>query len=54
MTLKTILNVLSRKPSTLDVILLFTRPSMLLQPLCHVLDNWQDHEDQGLPLATAN
>ena len=54
MTLKTILNALSRKPSTLDVILLFTRPSMLLQPLCHVLDNWQDHEDQGSSLATAN
>ena len=48
MTLKNILNVLSRKPLTLDVILLFTRPVMLLQPLCQILDNWQDHEDQGV------
>ena len=49
-TLKNILSVLSRKPSTLDVIMLFARPNMLLQPLCHILDNWQDHEDQGLSL----
>ena len=51
MTLKNILNVLSRKPSTLDVILLFTRPNLLLHPLCHILDNWQDHEDQGSSLS---
>lgn len=51
MTLKNTLNVLSRKPSTLDVILLFTRPNMLLQPLYHILDSWQDHEDQGLTFA---
>lgn len=52
MTLKNILNIISRKPSTLNVILLFTRPRMLLQPLCHILDNWHDHEDQGLSFTT--
>lgn len=47
MTLKTVCNSLCRRLATLDVIMLFTRPNVLLQPLCHTLDNWQDHEDQG-------
>lgn len=53
MTLKGICNVLSSKPVALDVIMLFTRPSVLLQPLSHALDSWQDHEDQGQPLPPA-
>jgi len=47
MTLKGICNTLSRKLTALDVLILFTHPVSLLQPLCHALDNWQDHEDQG-------
>ncbi|KAL9103060.1 MAG: hypothetical protein Q9163_001858 [Psora crenata] len=47
MTLKVICNTLSRRPMALDVVLLFTQSDALLQPFCHVLDQWQDHEDQG-------
>ena len=53
MTLKGVCNSLSRKPSALDVVMLFTQSSHLLQPLCHVLDNWQEHEDQGVCLICA-
>ena len=47
MTLKAVCNALCRKPKALDVIMLFTSPSNLLQPLCNTLDKWQDNEDQG-------
>ena len=47
MTLKAICNSICRRPTTLDITILFTRPSLLLQPLCNILDNWQEHEDQG-------
>lgn len=47
MTLKSVCNTMSSKTTTLDVVMLFTRPDTLLQPLCDLLDNWQDHEDQG-------
>lgn len=47
MTLKTVCNSLCRRLTALDVIMLFTRLNFLLQPLCHTLDNWQDHDDQG-------
>ena len=47
MTLKTVCNSLCRKIPSLDVLMLLTRPHTLLKPLCHILDNWQDHEDQG-------
>lgn len=47
MTLKTVCNSLCRRLATLDVIMMFTRPNVLLQPLSDTLDNWQDHEDQG-------
>lgn len=46
-TLKGLCNTLTRKPTTLDVIMLFSGPSVLLRPLCNILDNWQEHEDQG-------
>ena len=46
-TLKNVCNTLSRKPIALDIIMLFTSPIKLLQPLCQILDNWQDHDDQG-------
>ncbi|KAL8787565.1 MAG: hypothetical protein Q9213_002127 [Squamulea squamosa] len=47
MTLKGICNCLVRKLETLDTVGLFCSPQALLQPLCHLLDNWQGHEDQG-------
>ncbi|KAL9124506.1 MAG: hypothetical protein Q9217_006168 [Psora testacea] len=47
MTLKGICNSLSRRPMALDVMLLFTQSDTLLRPFCHILDHWQDHEDQG-------
>lgn len=48
MTLKGVCGALCRKPQALDVLILFTDTVTLLHPLCHVLDNWQNHEDQGL------
>lgn len=48
MTLKGVCNSLSRKPLALDVVMLFTQSNNLLRPLCHILDNWQEHEDQGM------
>lgn len=51
MTLKGVCNTLSRRPKALDVVMLFTQSVTLLQPLCHILDNWQEHEDQGLSLS---
>jgi mediator of RNA polymerase II transcription subunit 5 len=47
MSLKLLCNALARKPQSLDVLLLFDRPSTLLRPLCDLLDNWRYEEDQG-------
>ncbi|CAG8149644.1 unnamed protein product [Penicillium salamii] len=47
MTLKNICNSLSRRPQTLDVILLFRSAKQVLQPLCSVIDSWKWDEDQG-------
>ncbi|KKK24100.1 mediator of RNA polymerase II transcription subunit 5 [Aspergillus rambellii] len=47
MTLKNICNSLSRRPQSLDVILLFRSPKQVLQPLCALLDSWHWDEDQG-------
>lgn len=38
----------------MDVLMLFTSPGQLLRPLCNTLDNWQVHEDQGLPSIAHN
>ncbi|KAL9632483.1 MAG: hypothetical protein Q9204_003778 [Flavoplaca sp. TL-2023a] len=46
LTLKSICNCLVRKSATLDSVVLFCSPQTLLQPLCHLLDNWEGHEDQ--------
>ncbi|KAL8992329.1 MAG: hypothetical protein Q9169_007185 [Polycauliona sp. 2 TL-2023] len=46
MTLKCICTCLVRNAPTLDIIALFCPPQTLLQPLCHILDNWQGDEDQ--------
>jgi mediator of RNA polymerase II transcription subunit 5 len=47
MTLKTLCSLLVRKPSSLDVMLLFDKPVTILQPICDLLDNWHYDEDQG-------
>ena len=47
MTLKGVCNSFSRKPVAIDVVMLFTQSNHFLRPLCHILDNWQEHEDQG-------
>jgi mediator of RNA polymerase II transcription subunit 5 len=48
--LKSICNLLSKKPQALDVMLLFTSPASILRPLCQFLDNWQYDGDQGVIL----
>ncbi|KAL5000678.1 mediator of RNA polymerase II transcription subunit 5 [Aspergillus recurvatus] len=47
MTLKNICNSLSRRPQSLDIMLLFRSPRQILQPLCALLDSWHWDEDQG-------
>lgn len=47
MSLKTICSHLAKKPSSLDVLLLFNRPQTVLQPICNLLDSWRYEEDQG-------
>jgi mediator of RNA polymerase II transcription subunit 5 len=47
MSLKSLCSQLARKPSSLDVMLLFDKPISILQPLCELLDNWRYDEDQG-------
>ncbi|KAM3071863.1 mediator complex subunit [Clarireedia jacksonii] len=47
MTLKSLCSQLARNPSTLDVMLLFDKPTSFLQPICDLLDNWHYDEDQG-------
>ncbi|KAI6247282.1 Mediator of RNA polymerase II transcription subunit 5 [Erysiphe necator] len=47
MALKTLCCRLVRKPSSLDVLLLFDKPNTILQPICDLLDNWRYDEDQG-------
>ncbi|KAF8858611.1 Med5-domain-containing protein [Acephala macrosclerotiorum] len=47
MSLKTLCGQLSRKSTSLDVMLLFEKPVTILQPICELLDNWRYDEDQG-------
>lgn len=47
MSLKSLCRKLVRKPSSLDVLLLFDKPITILQPICDLLDNWRYDEDQG-------
>ncbi|KAI1260493.1 mediator complex subunit Med5 [Xylariaceae sp. FL1019] len=47
MHLKALCSQLARKPLALDVMLLFGKPTAILQPLCEVLNNWRIDEDQG-------
>ncbi|KAK3046111.1 hypothetical protein LTR09_012373 [Extremus antarcticus] len=45
-SLKTVCNMLIKKPPCLDIILQYTRPANLLLPLCNQLDGWQHDQDQ--------
>jgi mediator of RNA polymerase II transcription subunit 5 len=47
MSLKTLCSHLARQPSSLDVILLFDKPTTILGPICELLDGWRYEEDQG-------
>ncbi|KAI9815113.1 MAG: mediator complex subunit [Pycnora praestabilis] len=47
MSLKTICTLLSRKPLSLDVILLFKTPLDILSPICQTLNTWRFEDDQG-------
>lgn len=47
MTLKTLCSQLARNPSSLDIMLLFNKPTSFLQPICELLDSWRYDEDQG-------
>lgn len=47
MPLKALCAHLARKPSSLDVLLLFDRPVAILQPVCQLLDGWTYDDDQG-------
>ncbi|QDS76596.1 hypothetical protein FKW77_007518 [Venturia effusa] len=47
MSLKSICNALSGKPQYLDVMMQFTSPASVLQPLCNLLDAWRFEDDQG-------
>ncbi|TVY27259.1 Mediator of RNA polymerase II transcription subunit [Lachnellula hyalina] len=47
MSLKGLCSQLARKPSSLDVMLLFDKATTILQPICDLLDNWRYDDDQG-------
>lgn len=47
MSLKSLCSNLAKKPASLDVMLLFNKPTTMLQPLCGLLDNWRYDDDQG-------
>src|SRR5690606_9641029 len=45
--LKNICGSLARRPPFLDVVIMFTKPHEILEPLCNLLDTWQYDNDQG-------
>ncbi|KAI9852775.1 MAG: mediator complex subunit [Vezdaea acicularis] len=47
MSLKSLCFALARKPSALDVMLLFNSAETILYPICRLLDEWRYEEDQG-------
>lgn len=47
MSLKTLCSLLARRPSSLDILLLFSSPSTILSPITTLLDSWSYDEDQG-------
>ncbi|TGZ80326.1 Med5-domain-containing protein [Ascodesmis nigricans] len=47
MPLRNFCSFLTRKTSSIDIMLLFVKSSELLEPLCDLLDTWRYEEDQG-------
>ena len=47
MYLKTLCNLLSKRPQALDIVFQFTSPVSILRPLCQFLDEWRYDGDQG-------
>jgi mediator of RNA polymerase II transcription subunit 5 len=47
MSLKTLCSQMARQPSSMDILLLFDKPTTILHPICELLDGWQYEEDQG-------
>ena len=47
MSLKPICNALSCKTQSLDVMMLFVQPSVLVQPLCQLMDEWHEQDNEG-------
>lgn len=47
MALKSLCAHLARKPSSLDVLLIFDKPLTILPPICQLLDGWRYDDDQG-------
>ncbi|KAI9733516.1 MAG: mediator complex subunit [Claussenomyces sp. TS43310] len=47
MSLKALCSHLARKPSSMDIMLLFEKPATILRPICKLLDGWRYDEDQG-------
>lgn len=46
-SLKSLCTELVQKPQSLDIILLFERLPVILEPLCQLLDKWRYEEDQA-------
>jgi mediator of RNA polymerase II transcription subunit 5 len=46
-SLKNLANAITRKPSAINCISLFIRPSSFMAPLCHLLDEWRWDEIHG-------
>lgn len=47
LSLRSICGFLTKKPSSIDVIMMFVKPVYLLEPLCVLLDTWRYEEDLG-------
>jgi mediator of RNA polymerase II transcription subunit 5 len=47
MSLQRLCNALSCRPKGMDVMMQFTSPISILQPLCNLLDGWRYEDDQG-------
>lgn len=46
--LKTICVSLASKPRCMDVLAQFVQVTMILHPLCHVLDSWRYEDETGM------
>ena len=46
--LKELANTMLRKPTTIDVLAMFIRPTYWLSPLCTLLDEWRWDDIHGM------